>query len=131
MNRKLVKAIGFVGALGVAVGGPTLAAWAPLKASAAPSDADAIAMNQTMPHVGEWTNAQGTVSEVFTTRGIATVVDVGGHYPDLTFKAVLFPDGASSKLGPSERRIVIVSGTIKLIRGQPELFVTSRDQVAL
>ena len=129
MNRKLVTAIGFVGALGVAIGGPTIAGWAPLHSYH--SEADAMSVNQAMPHVGEWTNSQGTVSEVLTSRGIATIVDVGGHYPDLTFKAVLFPDGASSKLGPSERRLVILSGTIKLIRGQPELFVTSRDQIAL
>ena len=129
MNRKLVTAVGFVGALCIAVGGPTIAGWAPLHASH--SEADAISVNQAVPHVGEWTNTQGTVSEVFTSRGIATIVDVGGHYPDLTFKAVLFPDGASSKLRPSERRLVVVSGTIKLIRGQPELIVTSRDQITL
>ena len=129
MNRMLVTAIASVGALAVAIGGPTIASWAPLHASH--SEAEAMAGNQAVPHIGEWTNPQGTVSEVFTSRGIATIVDVGGHYPDLTFKAVLFPDGASSKLRPSERRLVIVSGTIKLIRGQPELIVTSRDQISL
>lgn len=128
MNRKLVSAIGFVAALVVAIGGPTIAGWAPLHARH--SLADAISADQAVPHIGEWTNTQGTVSEILTSRGIATVVDVGGHYPDLTFRAVLFPDGASSKL-PSERRLVIVSGTIKLVRGQPELLVTSRDQIAL
>jgi hypothetical protein len=132
MNRKLFTALGLVGVMAVAVAPPTVAAWSPFTIRASHSDADSISANQAMAHVSAWTNVQGTVSEIFTNRGIATIVDVGGHYPDLAFRAVLFPDAASSgKLSASERRIVIVSGTIKLSHGQPEIFVTSRNQIAL
>jgi hypothetical protein len=133
MNRKLFTAVGLVGAMGVALTGPSVAAWTPFSIGASHTEADAISANQAVAHVSEWTNLQGTVSEIFTNRGVATIVDVGGHYPDLTFRAVLFPDAPSStgRFPSSERRIVIVSGTIKLFHGQPEIFVTSRNQIAL
>lgn len=128
MQKKLLKAIGIVGAMTVALGGSSAAAWSPF--GTRHSDADAITVNEAMPHVNQWTNAQGTVSEVLTNRGAATIVDVGGHYPNLAFKAVLFPDAAAGKTR-AERRLVIISGTIKFSHGQPEITVTSRNQIAL
>ena len=131
MTKKLFAAMALISATGVAVAQP--AVWPGLGFSVSHAAANDIIVNEAVAHVGEWTNAQGTVSEILTNRGVATIVNVGGHYPDLTFKAVLFPNQLSSagKVQAFDRRIVIISGTIKLVRGQPEIAVTSRDQIAL
>jgi hypothetical protein len=133
MNGKLLAALSLISAMGVGVTEPSTAAWSGLGLPVSHAAANEIRANEAVAHVGEWTNAQGTVSEILTNRGVATIVDVGGHYPDLTFKAVLFPNQLSSPgiVQESDRRIVIISGTIKLVRGQPEIVVTSRDQIAL
>lgn len=131
MTKKLFAAMALISATGVAVAQP--AVWPGLGFPVSHATANDITANEAVAHVGEWTNAQGTVSEILTNRGVATIVNVGGHYPDLTFKAVLFPNQLSSpgKIQAFDRRIVIISGTIKLVRGQPEIVVTSRDQIAL
>jgi len=131
MKKKLLAAMALLSATGVAAAQP--AVWPSLGFPISHAAANEITVNDAVAHVGEWTNAQGTVSEILTNRGVATIVDVGGHYPDLTFKAVLFPNQLSSpgKAQEFDRRIVIISGTIKLVRGQPEIVVTSRDQIAL
>lgn len=131
MTKKLLAAMALLSATGVAAAQP--AVWPGLGFPISHAAANEITVNEAVAHVGEWTNAQGTVSEILTNRGVATIVDVGGHYPDLTFKAVLFPNQLSSpgKVQEFDRRIVIISGTIKLVRGQPEIVVTSRDQIAL
>jgi hypothetical protein len=131
MNRRLLAAIGLISA--VAVTEPSMAGWPGLGLPVSQAAANEITANEAVAHVGEWTNLQGTVSEILRNRGAATIVDVGGHYPDLTFKAVLFPNQLSAPgiVQESDRRIVIISGTIKLVRGQPEIVVTSRDQIAL
>jgi hypothetical protein len=131
MTKKLFAAMALISATGVAVAQP--AVWPGLGFPVSHATANDIIANEAVAHVGEWTNAQGMVSEILTNRGVATIVNVGGHYPDLTFKAVLFPNQLSSpgKIQAFDRRIVIISGTIKLVRGQPEIVVTSRDQIAL
>jgi hypothetical protein len=131
MKKKILAAMALLSATGVAAAQP--AVWPSLGFPISHAAASDITVNEAVAHVGEWTNAQGTVSEILTNRGVATIVDVGGHYPDLTFKAVLFPNQLSSpgKVQEFDRRIVIISGTIKLVRGQPEIVVTSRDQIAL
>jgi hypothetical protein len=131
MKKKIRAAMALLSATGVAAAQP--AVWPSLGFPISHAAASDITVNEAVAHVGEWTNAQGTVSEILTNRGVATIVDVGGHYPDLTFKAVLFPNHLSSpgKVQEFDRRIVIISGTIKLVRGQPEIVVTSRDQIAL
>jgi hypothetical protein len=133
MNVKLLATMGLIGAMGVVVAEPSIAAWPGAAIPVSQAAADEINSNEAVAHVGEWTNLQGTVSEILTNRGAATIINVGGHYPDLTFKAVLFPDQLSSpgKVQEFDRRIVIISGTIKLVRGHPEIVVTSRDQIAL
>lgn len=132
MNVRFLAAIGLISAMGVAVAEPSVAGWPSLGLPVSRAVANEINANEAVAHVGEWTNMQGTVSEILTNRGAATIVDVGGHYPDLTFRAILFPDQlAPVKFQESERRIVIISGTIKLVRGQPEIVVTSRNQIAL
>lgn len=133
MNARLLATIGLISAMGMAVAEPSVAAWPSFALPVSHAAASEINANEAVAHVGEWTNLQGTVSEILTNRGAATIVDVGGHYPDLTFKAVLFPNQLSSAgiVQESDRRIVIISGTIKLVRGQPEIVVTSRNQIAL
>jgi DNA/RNA endonuclease YhcR with UshA esterase domain len=114
--------------------GPVLAfafTWGLTFASAA-ALADPIAPTDTPQHVGQSVTVEGVVSEVNTTDRIGvTFVDMGGHYPNNAFTAVIlkadagkFPDVATLA-----GKTIDVTGTIKLYKGKTEIFLNDAAQV--
>lgn len=133
MKSPLFVGAGLLGVIALAIASGSTVGRTPFGSHLSHSSVDAIAASEAMAHVGESTRIQGTVSEVFTSRGGTTFVDVDGYYPEQALKAVIFPDSASSvgDLHEFENKDVIISGTIKLYEGEPEIIVTSRDQIQL
>ena len=72
MKKKILAAMALLSATGVAAAQP--AVWPSLGFPISHAAASDITVNEAVAHVGEWTNAQGTVSEILTNRGVATIV---------------------------------------------------------
>jgi DNA/RNA endonuclease YhcR with UshA esterase domain len=96
--------------------------------------ADPIAPADTPQHVGQSVTVEGVVSEVNSTdRAGVTFVDMGGHYPDNAFTAVIFKADASKfpDISALAGKTIDVTGTIKLYKGKTEIFVTDAAQIKL
>ena len=72
MVGKLLATMGLICAMGVAVAAPSIAAWPGLAFPVSQAAANEVMGSEAVAHVGEWTNVQGTVSEILTNRGAAT-----------------------------------------------------------
>lgn len=133
MRGSFWVSLGMVGVIALAIATGSIAGRPPLASRSLQSGSNAISAIEASAHVRESTSVQGIVNEVFTSRGGTTFVDVDGFYPDQPFKAVVFPDDASAvgDLHAFEGRSVMISGTIMLYKGEPEIIVTSRDQIQL
>src|SRR5271154_2050690 len=75
-----------VAALGLACFGLALAA--------APAFAQSIAAADAQTHVGQTVTVEGAVSDVHQIPNGITFIDIGGHYPDNVFTAVILADDA-------------------------------------
>ncbi len=116
-------------ALGLAYGFACGLALAPALALA-----DPIAPADTPQHVGQSVTVEGVVSEVNSTdRAGVTFVDMGGHYPDNAFTAVILKADASKfpDISALAGKTIDVTGTIKLYKGKTEIFVTDAAQIKL
>ena len=83
-------------------------------------------------HVGESVTVEGVVSDVHhAASGNAIFLDMGGHYPDNTFAAVIFKGDFDKfpDVDSLEGKIVDVSGVITLYRGRPEIVVHDPGQI--
>ena len=96
--------------------------------------ADTIAPADTPQHVGQSVTVEGVVSEVNTTdRSGVTFVDMGGHYPNNAFTAIIFQADASKfpNVGALQGKTIDVTGTIKLYKGKTEIFLNDAAQIKL
>jgi DNA/RNA endonuclease YhcR with UshA esterase domain len=96
--------------------------------------ADPITPADTPRHVGQSVTVEGVVSEVNTTdRAGVTFVDMGGHYPNNAFTAIIFKADAGKfpDVGALTGKTIDVTGTIKLYKGKTEIFVNDAAQIKL
>jgi hypothetical protein len=61
-------------------------------AVALPAWAQTIGLAEVKSHVGQQVTVEAAVSDVHTGRSGITFIDLGGHYPDNAFVAVIFAD---------------------------------------
>jgi DNA/RNA endonuclease YhcR with UshA esterase domain len=99
-----------------------------------PARAETIAPSETPQHVGQSVTVEGVVTEVNTTdRTGVTFLDMGGHYPNNAFTAVIFKDDAAKfpDVRALEGKTVDVTGTITLYKGKTEVFLNDAGQLKL
>jgi len=94
--------------------------------------AQTIAPSDTPHHVGQTVTVEGVVSEVNTTdRSGVTFLDMGGHYPNNAFTAVILRDDAGKfpDVKTLEGKTINVTGTIKLYKGKTEVMLNDPGQL--
>lgn len=91
----------------------------------------AIAPAEAKIHVGQTVTVEGPVSNVFIARSGAVFIDIGGHYPDNAFTAVVFPRDSAKFHGLSalNGKTVDINGPVKLYQDRPEIVLTSEEQL--
>ena len=105
---------------------------------ALPEHSRSAALNTIHPeeaasHVGQTVTVEGTVTEIHTARsGSTTFIDMGGEYPNNTFTGVIFKSdmAAVGDVSGLAGKTVDITGTVRNYRGQPEIVITSRYQIA-
>ncbi len=99
--------------------------------TATPAPAQTIQPADAKAHVGQTLTVEGTVSDVHTTASGMTFIDMGGHYPDNVFTAVIFPDDASKfpDVDSLEGKTMDITGPMRLYKGRPEIILKSADQI--
>jgi len=82
-------------------------------------------------HVGQTAVVEAAVSDVRTARSGVTFIDMGGHYPDNGFVAVIFIDDIAKFPGVKglQGKTVAVSGPVELYQGRPEIILRSAEQL--
>ena len=96
--------------------------------------AETIAPSETPQHVGRSVTVEGIVTEVNSTdRAGVTFLDMGGRYPNNAFTAVILKDNASKfpDVHALEGKTIDVTGTIKLYKGKPEVFLNDAGKIKL
>jgi DNA/RNA endonuclease YhcR with UshA esterase domain len=94
--------------------------------------AETIAPSDTPKHVGQSVTVEGVVSAVNSTdRSGVTFVDMGGHYPNNAFTAVILRDDAAKfpDVHALEGKTVDITGTVKLYKGKTEIMLTDPAQI--
>lgn len=82
-------------------------------------------------HVGEQVTVRGVVANVYTSRSGNTFLNFGHPYPEQTFAGVIFRSASGRFPNPSqwEGKVVLVTGTIRLYKGKPEIILESPTQL--
>jgi hypothetical protein len=96
--------------------------------------AETIAPSDTQRYVGKSVTVEGVVSEVNSTdRAGVTFLDMGGHYPDNAFTAVILKNDAGKfpDVKALEGKTIDVTGTIKLYKGKTEIMLNDAGQIGL
>ena len=99
---------------------------------ATPACAQTIRPADAGAHVGQTITVEGVVSEIHTSASSGTTfIDMGGHYPDNVFTAVIFPDDARAfpNVGMLNGKTVDVIGPIRLYQGRPEIVLKAASQL--
>jgi DNA/RNA endonuclease YhcR with UshA esterase domain len=118
--RTFVIAVGFV-----------LPVTLPVVLSAHPAQAQTIGLAELKTHVGQPVTVEAAISDVHVARSGVTFIDMGGHFPDNNFVAVIFADDAAKFPNASalEGKTVAISGTVQLYQGKPEIVLKSASQL--
>jgi DNA/RNA endonuclease YhcR with UshA esterase domain len=97
----------------------------------APAFAQAIAPADAKAQVGKTVTVEGTVDNVHTTAAGNTYIDLGGHYPNNTFVAVIFSKDTSkfTNVTALKGKTIDVTGPIKLYKDKPQIVLKSADQI--
>lgn len=104
---------------------------AALMLSAAPAIAATIAPDSAAKHVGETAIVEGIVADIHAAPNGTILLDLGGHYPDNKFVALIFPDrtAAFGRLGGYIGSRVQITGAIQMYHGKPEITLTNEGQI--
>lgn len=103
-----------------------------------PATAAAFAQTKIIPaaeakyHIGETLMVEGMMSEVHhAASGNEIFLDMGGHYPNQQFTAVIFKDdsGKFPNADSLEGKTVDITGMIKLYKGRPEIILNDPGQI--
>jgi hypothetical protein len=83
-------------------------------------------------HVGEAAMVTGRVDGVYQARASAIYLSMGGIFPNQAFTVFIPFTSAPQFSNPQQYkgRTVSVAGKIRLVRGKPEIVVTSPSQIA-
>jgi DNA/RNA endonuclease YhcR with UshA esterase domain len=103
-----------------------------LTSAAAPALAETIAAAEAKNHIGQNVTVEGVVSEVHHVQsGRATLIDMGGTYPNNTFTAVIFKDDFNKfpNVDSLAGKTIDVTGQIKEYRGRPEILLKDAGQI--
>ena len=103
-----------------------------LMLTAASAHAETIAPNDAPNHVGQNVTVEGTVSEVdHASSGNMTFIDMGGHYPNNTFAAIIFKDDAGKfpDVDTLNGKTIDVTGLIRLYQGRAEIILSDPAQI--
>ncbi len=103
-----------------------------LSLMATPAFAETIQAADAAKYVGKSVTVEGAVSEVHhAASGKAIFVDMGGHFPDNAFAAVLFSSDAPKfpDIDSLEGKVIDVTGIIKLYQEHPEIILTDPAQI--
>ena len=67
----------------------------------------------------------------FDARSKMTFIDMGGHYPDNVFTAVIFSDDASKfpDVDSLNGKTIDVTGRITVYKGRPEIILNDASQI--
>lgn len=82
-------------------------------------------------HVGQTVTVEGAVGNIATGRSGTVFIDVGGHFPNNGFAAVIFAADRSKfpDLKTLDGKTVAITGAVSLYRGKPEIILKSADQI--
>jgi DNA/RNA endonuclease YhcR with UshA esterase domain len=96
-----------------------------------PAFAQAIAPADAKAQVGKTVTVEGTVDNVHTTPAGNTYIDLGGHFPNNTFAAVIFSKDTSkfTNVTALKGKTVDITGPIKLYKDKPQIVLKSADQI--
>jgi DNA/RNA endonuclease YhcR with UshA esterase domain len=103
----------------------------------APATAPALAQTVIPPedctkHIGGTVTVEGTVSEVHHAASWrATFIDMGGHYPNNPFAAVIFKDDADKfpNVDTLTGKAIDITGRVKDYKGSCEIIVNDPAQL--
>ena len=97
----------------------------------APAFAQSIAPADAKAQVGKTVTVEGMVDNVHTTAAGNTYIDMGGHYPNNTFAAVIFSKDTSkfANVTALKGKTVDITGPVKLYKDKPEIILKSADQL--
>ena len=82
--------------------------------------------------VGHFGTVEGVVSEVHVaSRSGVTFIDMGGHYPDNTFTAVIWPEDAGKfpNVEALDGKTVKITGPLRLYQGREEIILKDPEQL--
>jgi hypothetical protein len=98
---------------------------------AAPAIAATITPGNAGKHVGETAIVEGIVADVYAAPNGMILLDLGGHYPDNKFVALIFRDNtaAFAHLNGYIGSRVQISGAIQMYHGKPEITLTNEGQI--
>jgi DNA/RNA endonuclease YhcR with UshA esterase domain len=103
-----------------------------LMLAAASAQAETIAPNEARDHVGQNVTIEGAVSDVdHAASGRMTFIDMGGHYPNNTFAAIIFKDDADKfpDVDALNGKTIDVTGLIRLYQGRAEIILNDPAQI--
>jgi len=100
----------------------------------APSLAQKIyTSSEAINHIGEFASVKGNVHQVYISSKGNIFLNIDGTYPNNPFSVVIFKSNAHKfpNIKSLEGKTIIVTGTIKLYRGKPEIIVNNPNQIKL
>jgi|HubBroStandDraft_6_1064221.scaffolds.fasta_scaffold635773_2 DNA/RNA endonuclease YhcR with UshA esterase domain len=103
-----------------------------LTLTAAPALAETITAAEAKNHIGQNVTVEAVVSEVHHVQsGRATLIDMGGSYPNNAFTAVIFKDDFSkfSTVDSLAGKTIDVTGQVKEYQGRPEIILNDPAQL--
>jgi DNA/RNA endonuclease YhcR with UshA esterase domain len=103
-----------------------------LMLAAASAQAETIAPSEAPNHAGQNVTVEGAVSDVdHAASGRATFIDMGGHYPNNPFAAVIFKDDADKfpDVDTLNGKTIDVTGLIRLYQGRAEIILNDPAQI--
>jgi DNA/RNA endonuclease YhcR with UshA esterase domain len=99
--------------------------------AAASARAQTVQPADAKTHVGQTITVEGAVANVHTVASGVTFIDMGGHYPDNVFTAVILPGDAGNFPNVSTLigKTVAITGAVRLYQGKPEILLTDAGQL--
>jgi DNA/RNA endonuclease YhcR with UshA esterase domain len=97
------------------------------------ADENIIPDNEASKYIGEAVSVKGFVANVFQSQKGNIFLNFGKPYPNQTFAAVIFNKDTSkfNNIKGYEGKIVVVTGTVQLYKGHPEIIINSPGQIKI